>query len=129
MPKVDKNSCIKPIFFPLIFFPLFVDSSPTLRDLTMLKTESGEKIEIVKSLAPEWKDFGIHLNFDAMGSQLSLIEAQHGKNNPHACCREMMIHWLHGNGEQPTTWRTLLGLLKDGERDYLALQINQFLSC
>ena len=94
----------------------------------MLKTSSGERIEIIKSLAPNWKEFGVLLNFDEMGSQLSLIEAQHGKNNPQACCRDMMIHWLHGNGEQPTTWRTLLGLLKDGERDYLALQIEKFLS-
>ena len=94
----------------------------------MLKTGSGERIEIIKSLAPDWKSFGVLLNFDGMGSHLSLIEAQHGQGNPQACCRDMMIHWLHGNGEQPTTWRTLLGLLEDGEREYLAHQIKQVLS-
>ncbi|CAI8022600.1 hypothetical protein GBAR_LOCUS13255 [Geodia barretti] len=55
-----------------------LDSTPSLRDLAVFKTRSGEKIEIIKSLAPEWKSFGVHLNFDDMGSQLSLIEAQHG---------------------------------------------------
>jgi hypothetical protein len=91
----------------------------------MIKTRSGEKIEIIKSLAPEWKSFGVHFNFDDMGSQLSLIEAQHGQSNPQACCRDMMIHWLLGNGEQPTTWRTLLALLEDGERAYLAEQVRR----
>ncbi|CAI8045854.1 hypothetical protein GBAR_LOCUS25353 [Geodia barretti] len=97
-----------------------LDSTPSLRDLTVFKTRSGEKIEIIKSLAPEWKSFGVHLNFDDMGSQLSLIEAQHGQSNPQSCCRDMMIHWLLGNGEGPTTWRTLLALLEDSERAYLA---------
>jgi hypothetical protein len=97
-----------------------LDSTPSLRDLAVFKTRSGEKIEIIKSLAPEWKSFGVHLNFDDMGSQLSLIEAQHGQSNPQSCCRDMMIHWLLGNGEGPTTWRTLLALLEDGERAYLA---------
>ncbi|CAI8021430.1 hypothetical protein GBAR_LOCUS12713 [Geodia barretti] len=81
---------------------------------TMFKTRSGEKIEIIKSLAPDWKSFGVHLNFDDMGSQLSLIEAQHG---PQSCCRDMMIHWLLGNGEGPT-WRTLLALLEDDWKSF-----------
>ena len=105
------------------------DSVPSLRDLVMLKTDSGEKIEIIKSLAPDWKAIGILLNFDDLGSQVALIEAQHGNNNPYACCREMMIHWLLGNGEQPTSWRTLLTLLEDGERAYLADQIRHVLPC
>ena len=91
----------------------------------VLKTRSGEKVEIIKSLAPEWKSFGIHFNFDDTGAQLALIEAQHGQGNVRSCCRDMMIHWLLGNGEQPTTWRTLLRLLEDGERVYLADQIRR----
>ena len=94
----------------------------------MLKTGSGEKIEIIKLLSPDWKAFGVLLNFDDLGAQLSLIEAQHGWTNPRACCRDMMIHWLSGNGEQPTSWRTLLDLLVDGERAYLAEQIKGVLS-
>ena len=101
------------------------DSTPSLRDLTVLKTRSGERLEIIKSLAPDWKAFGVYLNFDTTGSQLSLIEAQHGRHNPQTCCRDMMIHWLLGNGQQPTTWRTLLALLEVGERANLAWQIRQ----
>ena len=101
------------------------DSTPSLRDLTVLKTRSGERLRIIKSLAPDWKAFGVYLNFDATGSQLSLIEAQHGRHNPQTCCSDMMIHWLQGNGQQPATWRTLLALLEDGERANLAEQIRQ----
>ncbi|CAI8019159.1 hypothetical protein GBAR_LOCUS11538 [Geodia barretti] len=39
-----------------------------------------------------------------MGSQLSLIEAQHGQSNPQSCCRDMVIYWLLGNREGPTTF-------------------------
>lgn len=95
----------------------------------MLKTDYGERIEIIKSLAPDWKAFGILLNFDDRGSQLSLIEAKQGYRDPYACCREMMIHWLLGNGDQPVSWRTLLTLLEDGERATLAEQIRQVLTC
>jgi hypothetical protein len=104
-----------------------LDSCPSLRDLTMLKTSSGEKIEIIKLLTPDWKAYGALFNFDDLGAQLSLIEAQHGRTNPLACCRDMMIYWLSGNGEQPTTWRTLLGILEDGGSVYLAEQIKQTL--
>ncbi|CAI8021429.1 hypothetical protein GBAR_LOCUS12713 [Geodia barretti] len=90
-----------------------VEKRGTTRSL-VFKTRSGEKIEIIKSLAPDWKSFGVHLNFDDMGSQLSLIEAQHG---PQSCCRDMMIHWLLGNGEGPT-WRTLLALLEDDWKSF-----------
>ena len=93
----------------------------------MLKTSSGEKIEIIKLLAPDWKAYGVLLNFDDLGAQLSLIEARYGHTNPLACCRDMMIHWLSGNGEQPTTWKTLLGILEDGGSAYLAEQIKQVL--
>ena len=107
---------------------LFSDSKPSLRDLTILKTHSGDKIEIIKSLAPDWKGFGVFLNFDDVGAHLALIEARHGQMNPLACCRDMLTHWVSGNGEQPTTWRTLVDLLVDCERTTLAEQIRQTLS-
>ena len=106
-------------------FSFQLDCRPSLRDLTMLKTSDGERFEIIKSLSPDWKAFGVLLNFDDLGSHLSLIEAQHGQTNPLACCRAMMIHWIAGNGEQPTTWRKLLDLLVDGERARLSEQIRQ----
>ena len=95
----------------------------------MLKTSDGKRIEIIKSLSPDWKTFGVLLNFDDLGSHLSLIEAQHGQTNPLACCRTMMIHWIAGNGEQPTLpVKKLLDLLVDGKGAYLAEQIKQVLS-
>ena len=79
-----------------------------------MKTPQGKKIEIIKSIAPQWKDLGTLLEFDDDGHTLELIETQHG--NPLACCRRMFRHWIAGNGK-PATWETLLELLDDiGEK-------------
>ena len=77
---------------------------------------------IIRSLAPNWKNFGDLLEFDAVGEQLELIEAEHKLNGPEACCREMFRHWLKGNGK-PATWKTLLELLEDCDQKHLAKQI------
>ena len=92
-----------------------------------MKTKSDQKIEIIKSLAPCWKNFGVLLEFDDDGNQLELIESENGQHNPHKCCQAMMRHWIAGNGEQPTTWRTLLALLKDDNRVVLAQTIQTVL--
>ena len=69
--------------------------------LMMLTTPSGDKIDIKTSLAADWKDFEIHLNFDHDGGTVSLIEAQYGRDGPVACYSEVM-RW----GVQPASWMT-----------------------
>ena len=87
----------------------------------MLKTTEGQKVQIIRDLAPKWKDVGISLDFDPDGRTLDLIEVQK-MNEPVACCRAMFQHWLAGNGV-PATWGTLIELLQDAEQSHLAEQI------
>ena len=87
-----------------------------------MKTTEGQKIRIIRDLAPEWKDFGVSLNFDPEGRTVNLIEAEQKMNGPVACCRAMFQHWLAGNGV-PATWGTLIELLQDAEQSHLAEQI------
>ena len=93
----------------------------------MLKTTEGQKIRIIGDLAPEWKDFGVSLNFDPDGRTVNLIEAEQKINGPVACCQAMFQHWLAGNGV-PATWGTLIELLQDAEQSHLAEQIKGVLA-
>ena len=95
---------------------------PQLAQLRMMKTTEGQKIRIIRDLAPEWKDFGVSLNFDPEGRTVNLIEAEQKMNGPVACCRAMFQHWLAGNGV-PATWGMLIELLQDAEQSHLAEQI------
>jgi len=105
------------------------DSKPRLAELVTLKTRRGQSVNVIKSLAPQWKQFGLCLDFDHTGQQLDLIEAEHAHESHRvvACCQEMFRHWLEGNGVQPVTWRTLIKLLVDCNELFLVKQIKDAL--
>ena len=92
-----------------------------------MKTKSDKKLEIIKSVTPKWKEFGDLLEFDHDGTHLDVIEAKHPNNRP-ASCREMFQYWLAGNGVEPVSWRTLVSLLRNVEKNTLAKDLEQMLS-
>ena len=102
----------------------FLADKPRLAQLRILKTAEGQKVQIIKQLAPKWKDFGISLDFDPEGQTLNLIEAEQKLNGSTACCQAMFQHWLAGNGV-PASWGTLIELLEDAEQSHLAEQIKR----
>ena len=53
----------------------FIATKPKLSELCSLKCHDGAKIEIITSIAPTWKDFGVLLEFDDDGRKLDLTEA------------------------------------------------------
>ena len=120
------NHCQHTAVLKLMTSCLFSAAKPRLAQLTLLKTTEGQKVQIIRHLAPEWKDFGIYLDFDADGRTLDLIEAEQKMNGPVACCRAMFQHWLAGNGVH-ATWDTLIELLQDAEQSHLAQQIKAVL--
>ena len=105
----------------LAFFdPLIIVTKPTLAKLTLMKTP--EKVWIIESVATQWKELGALLNFDTDGRTLRNIEATYQLESPTACCQEMFIHWLMGNGKE-TTWNILIELLDDIGQSELAKKV------
>ena len=92
--------------------------------LTLLKISTGKKIEIINTIAPKWKAFGIHFDFDEQGHTLDRIDNNH-PNDATAGCTAMMKKWLEGEGRQPATWATLIELLKDAKYNDLAHQLEE----
>ena len=84
-----------------------LDTEPTLAELSHYITKSGKTVDIILSLAPKWQEFATLLNFDADGRHLRLFQAERHTDS----CRNVLMHWLAGNGKQPSTWRTLISLL------------------
>ena len=96
---------------------------PTLAQLTIMKNATGEKIKIIESVAPQWKQLGDLLDFDPEGRTLELIEANNQLKGHVACCREMFITWLKGKGKE-VTWEVLIELLEDIDQSELAKKVN-----
>ena len=87
-----------------------------------MKTSTGEKIYIIQSVAPKWKELGGLLDFDHEGRTLQLIEADYQQKGHSTCCQEMFRLWLEGKGKK-ATWETLIELLGDIGQSELAKQI------
>ena len=105
----------------------YVDMKPRLAQLMKLKNAKGEKIEIIKTIAPDWKEVGFLMDFDPKGMKIASIEAEHAhkRNGPVICCREIFTIWL----DQPdATWGNLVELLIDSEQKDLAEQLKDALA-
>ena len=102
-----------------------IDASPSLATLSTLRS-GGKKIQIIKTLAPDWNDLGDLLDFDQSGTELGNIEEAHSTDK--ARCKAMFQHWLNGNGVRPCSWRKLIQLLEDCDQEALAKEIQDVLT-
>ena len=106
-----------------------LSSAPRLAQLRVMRTPDRQKIEIIKMVAPQWRDIGDLLDFDASGETLQRIQANEGQRGVESCCRSMFQHWLQGNGvQQPASWATLLEILEDCNFIRLAAQVKTALT-
>ena len=102
------------------------DMKPTMLQLNMLKTSKGDKVEIIETLAQDWKRVGFLMDFDTVGRKVACIEAEnaHKRNGLVICCQEIFMLWL----EKPdATWANLIQLLYDSEQKDLAEQVKDAL--
>ena len=100
---------------------VFVDTKPRMAQLMRLKTK-GVKVEIIKTVAPDWKQVGFMMDLDPMGRKIRSIEAEHAHrlNGPVVCCQELFTVWLDS---PDATWGNLIELLNDSEYKELAEQV------
>ena len=108
-------------------FSTDIEATPTLKNLSMMKTEEGKKIKIISAIASRWQELGDQLEFDEFGAKLDAIKTKN-LGDPEACCREMFQHWLKGSGVRPCSWRKLIELLEDCDFEVLAGQVNSVFS-
>ena len=97
-----------------------------MAQLTMLKDTKGEKVEIIKTIAPDWMEVGFLMDLDPKGRKIANIEAEHAhkRNGPVVCCRDMFTLWLD---QRDATWGNLIKLLVDAEQRDLAEHVKEAL--
>ena len=91
-----------------------------------MKSATGEKIKIIESVAPKWKELGALLDFDPEGRTLELIEANNKLKGPVASCQEMFVTWLQGKGME-ATWKVLIEHLDDINQSEFAKRVKSAL--
>ena len=96
------------------------DMKPTMAQLTRLNTAKGD-LEIIETIAPDWKAVGCLMDFDPFGKKLDLIEAEHAhkRNGVLTCCQEIFKLWLR---REDATWERLIQLIPS-QHKVLAKQV------
>ena len=102
----------------------FADMKPRMAQLMKLKSAEGDKVEIIKTIAPDWKQFGLLLDLDPQGQEVYRIETEHAQNGSFICCQEMFRVWL---GSPNATWGNLIEELNDSEKKELAGRVQNAL--
>ena len=103
-----------------------LDDKPTISELEVIQTVNGNKIKIIKELAPDHVAVGDLLKFDDYGLVVNLIRKNH--TTPKECCRAIFQHWMAGCGRRVCSWHALLQIIKDCEKEALAEEIKAWLS-
>ena len=112
--------------FLFVFYNIIADTKPRIAQLMKLKTTGGDKVEIIKTLAPDWKEIGFLMDLDPNGQTVERIEAEHAHNGPVTCCREIFRAWLQLDSPN-STWGNLIELLIDSEHEELVEQVRDAL--
>ena len=106
----------------------YTGTKPRMAQLMMLTTTKGERVNIVKSIAPNWRIFGLLMDLDSTGQKVRHIEAEHAcKQNGQVdviCCLELFTHWLVG---PHANWGNLIELLAYSKNTELAEQVKDAL--
>ena len=104
----------------------FADSKPRMAQLMRLRTSKGHKVEIVKTIAPDWHQVGYLMDLDRNGQKIRCIEAEHAHklNGPIICCQKLFTLWLNS---PKATWENLIELLIDSDYEQLAEQVKNAL--
>lgn len=97
----------------------YADTRPTLTELLKFLSKSGIT-NILWMIGTNYHIFGTLLLNDICGEKIKTITEEAGARGTNFT---ILMKWLHGEGEQLATWRTLIQVLKDSELRNLAHKI------
>ena len=80
-------------------------------------------MNIPKKIGTNYETFGTLLLKDEQGEKIDAIVDDNTRAKEININLAILKKWLHGEGEQPATWRTLVLVLKDSDLCVLAEEI------
>ena len=99
---------------------------PTLRQMICFKTKNGTTINIMQRIGAHYHTLSVFLLSDDDGSRTEQIVSQF-KLDGDKITYEILRKWIQGQGEQPVTWGTLIGVLESIGLSVLAKEIKESL--
>lgn len=85
-----------------------------------------KKINVVERIGSDYESFGIQLLKDDEGTIVSAIEDDH-RGSASKTTKAILRRWLGGTGMEPTTWGTLVDVLRTIGLKSLANDISEAL--
>ena len=84
---------------------------PKLHQLDLLKGK-GKSVKLIDTVAYDWTRVALRLHFER--HHINRIDQDCHQQSIRAC-RTMFNDWLEGTGRKPTSWITLIEVLKEAE--------------
>ena len=102
---------------------LFIDDTPKLHQLYLLKPGDGCEVKIIDTVADQWSKLQLA---SALGFDTATCESLATSETPAIACKEMFICWLKGGQNlRPATWDWLIKSLEDSGFAELANNIKK----
>lgn len=103
--------------------PLDTPGVPTFPELIHFQL-GKRKVNLLQEVGTKYKSFGTLLLEDTSGSKMAAIEHEVGKNVEDVSYK-VFQEWLHGSGQKPTSWDTLVTVLQDVDLHSLAKLVQE----
>ena len=109
-PSIDCEYVMVPLPQAILFFNSFLPSAtPNLGHLMSIYVG---QLNIVQSIGTSYPTLGIPLLEDHNGVLVDALRSEH-QHNVEAITRAIFQRWITGTGRKPTTWRTLVDVLRE----------------
>lgn len=105
--------------------------TPKPKQLIRLVGKSGKEILIRDTIANDWEELFMCMNFELADTVANTMETiqTNARHQVEDACREVLFMWLSGtSGRQPVTWATFLEVLKLVNHESLAEDIRSELA-
>ena len=97
-----------------------MDSKPSFTELLEF---GGKNVDLIRQIGRDYYTFGVIILRDDTGTRLANLEAQY-QGDAYSINRAILTKWLNGEGMKPTTWATLVTVLKESRLNALAEDVS-----
>ena len=100
---------------------------PSLAMLIELPCKGGGSIKTVRQCSSKYYDIGVFLLNDNNADMVKSLETEH-QRNADRIMKEVFKSWIDGAGKKPTTWNTIIAVLRNVELGTLADMLQDAIS-
>ena len=97
---------------------------PKLHELQTLTGRGEKTVQIITTVAGDWKTLALALHFEGTDIQRIQTNTHHQADS---AATEVLQEWLKGRGRKPVNWSTLIAALVESKLSELANEVEEAL--